>query len=320
MRAERVGVRTICRPVLMARYVATPAETGRRAGSTRLRPIRAWDTRIHTSPPSRSPERYDVFKELKLFGVHLGSGMVTMLAVGCSGAPAIDAPSVSTSAVNGTTTSARDYPYAARVNFSGSGGQYLCSGSVVSPRVVLTAGHCASAAATVEAPYAPGGSQTKQSVKVVTAPDGSDVALYVFAEAEAFQLDEYPNRATQVPSSFDARLVGRRAHGPLTGDNLLVVSEVLHARVEAGTPYVLANLDTGYVAAEHGDSGGALFIDGTRQIAAVVHGGPDYTKGFDEYARIDRVGCWIANVIFANGGEGPSVDGTERSVDDYCRK
>jgi len=242
-----------------------------------------------------------------------------MLA-GCGVGIPDDTSGTTGSAVNGATTSARDYPYAARVDFTRGNSGYSCSGTVIAPRVVLTAAHCANATATVEASYARKGKQTRQSSKVATAPDGSDVALYVFAADQAFRLDQYPIRAAHVPASFYARLVGRRAHGALTSDNLIVVSEPLQARVEDGTPYVLANLDTGYVAAEHGDSGGALFIDGTREIAAVVHGGPDYTKGSDEYARIDRVGCWIANVIFANGGEGPSVDGTVPSLATYCAK
>jgi hypothetical protein len=242
-------------------------------------------------------------------------GLTAIFAAGC-GDTAEEGSAQSASAVNGATTSARDYPYAAHVNVPSG----LCSGSVLAPRVVLTAGHCAEGSATVIAPFARNGKQTKLSKRVVSAPDGSDVALFVLSPDQAFRLDEYPNRAAQVPRSFGARLVGRRAHGALTADNQLVLSERLEARVEEGTPFVVSNLASGYVAAEHGDSGGALYLDGTREIVAVVSGGPDYTKGVDQYARIDRVGCWIASVIAANGGEGPSANGSKTSISDFCRK
>ena len=225
------------------------------------------------------------------------AGAVAML-VGCGGGGAADGTSETTESVNGATMSAIDYPYAARVDYAGGGGVYSCSGTVIAPRVILTAAHCANDNAAVEASYAPGGRQTRRSTRVVKAPDGSDVALYLLTADQAFKLVAYPKRALRVPSSFGARLVGRRAHGALTNDKLLVVSELLQAWSEGRTtPYVFADLSTGYVAAEHGDSGGALYFDGTREIAAVVHGGPDYTKGYDTFARIDRVGTLQVQIV-----------------------
>ena len=236
--------------------------------------------------------------------------------------------------VNGPTTSGKTRPFCVSL---ARGYMRFCSGVLVSPKVVLTAYHCIKDEQIlyntlfgnyVEIPYTPKGLQRRSVVKIIsTSPETDkavtkgagelDYALLILDEAVA--LSTYPARATSMPGgTFEAQILGFRAHGELGADNRMVLSAPLSARVH-DSRRIYATQKNGIVGAEHGDSGGALLKYNTWEVLGIVEGGPDYQKGSDAYTRIDQTRCFIANIIAANGGEGPQWPNNEvKTVKNYC--
>jgi hypothetical protein len=237
---------------------------------------------------------------------------------GCLGPSGPDEPeeltdTVSTSSpiVRGSVASA--YPEAALVNMHVDGQpRAVCSGAVIAPRVVLTAGHCVFGfnGWTIHTPF--GGGQTASSVEGVTYdwqvsskyvdPNYHDVGL-IFLD-NPITLKSYPLLAdVPVPSEGKIVNVGRIQSGQLSHSALFVSKplDVSDGR-ESGFPYSYAATEV----IESGDSGGPDLLVNTHTIVAVNSGAGG---GSAVLARVDLLSSWIRDQVDAHGGAGTSSEG-----------
>lgn len=210
--------------------------------------------------------------------------------------------------VNGLPASA--YTEAALVNGPG----YICSGAVIAPKIVLTAGHCVDSAQqfTVVAPYA--GNQSAKGSRSWTDyaasgeyvnPNTLDVAVIILDKA--ITLSSYPKLASS-PSAAGTRLinVGRIKNGQASYTGLFFGAPVTIKSGSWGFPksYVTEEL------IQSGDSGGPVYLEsqtGGRTIAAVNSGGGGGTQVL---ARVDLAYAKIQQLIAANGGSGGTATPT----------
>ncbi len=207
-------------------------------------------------------------------------------------------------------TAATGYPEAALVNMSQKGTQVaICSGSVIAPQVVLTAGHCVVEfdGWSVRAPYA--GNQTAKATGAATLdytstadtvdPKAHDVALIFLATP--IKLSSYPTIAkSKLASGSSIVNLGRIKDG-VASSSQVYASKAITVKdgANAGYPF-------DYVASEviqSGDSGGPDFATGTHTIVAVNSGAGG---GTEVLARVDLVSDWIAQQIASHGGTGSS--------------
>ena len=208
---------------------------------------------------------------------------------------------VSQPIVGGTTASA--YTEAALINTP----SFICSGSLIAPKVVLTAGHCVTDTNTfsIVAPFA-----NRQSARGVSKwteytqtgeyvnPNKSDVAVIVLDRA--IDLPAYPKLAqSAVPAGTKVVNVGRIDDGVASNTALFFGKEVT---VRNGSVY---GFPLSYVSEEviqSGASGGPVYLAGNaspRTIVAVNSGGGGGTQVL---ARVDLVYAKIQEIIAQSGG------------------
>ncbi len=234
-----------------------------------------------------------------------------LLVVSSTAACALEGEGASTSETLGEVVSqpivggtpATTYAEAALINAPG----FICSGSVIAPKVVLTAGHCVTDASsfTVVAPFA--NRQTARGVSKWTEytqtgqyvnPNESDVAVIVLDRA--IQLATYPKLAQSAsPAGTKVVNVGRIDDGVASSSALFFGKEVT---LRNGSPY---GFPLSYVTEEviqSGDSGGPVYLAGNaspRTIVAVNSGGGGGTQVL---ARVDLVYAKIQEIIAQSGG------------------
>ncbi len=208
----------------------------------------------------------------------------------------------------GTTASA--YPEAVLVDMK-QGGYVtsICSGSLIAPRVVLTAGHCVYGfdGWNVTAPFASG--QKASSTSGVTydwANDGEyvdpnmhDIGL-VFLSKD-IKLAQYPKIAKQgLASGSKIVNIGRIQNGQASYTKLFVSAPI---SVKSGSSY---GFPFDYVSTEiieSGDSGGPDMLPGPAPHTIVsVNSGAG--GGTEVLARVDLLASWIEGQIAAHGGSG----------------
>ena len=203
---------------------------------------------------------------------------------------------------------APSYVEAALIDMSQSGRVVsACSGALIAPRVVLTAGHCVGGfdGFTVRLPYASNQTATAEGAAVLdyvndsdfVNPNQHDVGLIFLSKA--LTLPVFPKLA-EAAVADGTRLVnvGRIQNDVLSRTDLFVGAEVTAASgARFGFPY-------SYVTSEviqSGDSGGPVFVVGQSPhlIAAVNSGGG---QGTQVLARVDLVLSWIRQQVQAHGG------------------
>ena len=207
--------------------------------------------------------------------------------------------------VNGSPASA--YTEAALINAPG----FICSGAVIAPRIVLTAGHCVVDASswTVVAPYA--GNQSAKGSKAWTDyatsgeyvnPSTLDVAVIILDKA--ITLNSYPALASSASAAGTKAVnVGRIRNGQASYSGLFFGSQVT---LKAGSAYGFPKSYISEEIIESGDSGGPVYTGSgaTRTLVAVNSGGGGGTQVL---ARVDLAYAKIQQLIAANGGSGAST-------------
>jgi Trypsin len=251
----------------------------------------------------------------------LALASIVLLCAACSAATLEPSAEVQEAAVNGATTSATAYPFAVKIDVTIAGRVRKCSGAIIAPRVVLTAGHCTPGGRSymIRAPFANGATRTTSDVLPLATRwgNGIDLALLFLPAGEAFNLNWYPARADAIPDvTFPTRIIGRISQGGAEQEQLRLSAPLLSQIYDAN--YIVATQWYFVVAGEHGDSGGPLLRSNTREIVGVLSNGPDHTVGVDQYTRIDSVRCWIEDQVAAHGGEGKRFNGSRPGRSAAC--
>jgi len=219
---------------------------------------------------------------------------------------------------------ATDYPESVLLMMTvGGTPKSLCSGSLLAPTVVLTAGHCVHGfdSWTVTAPFA--GDQTSISRSGVTYdwntdsdhvdPNAHDVAIVILDTP--ITIASYPTvAASPLADGSSVVNVGRINNGQLSS-KALYKSKPLAVKSAESAGYPFDYMGSEII--EHGDSGGPVFIPGSHTVVAVNSGGGE---GTEILARVDLVHDWILKQIPSNGdtgtggGQGGSDPGTGTST------
>jgi hypothetical protein len=246
---------------------------------------------------------------IRTFSAALCLGIVTSLAA-CAPASVSSGGDVTQShgrpIVGGTAAS--DYPEAVLVDLY-QGGQLFayCSGTLIAPSVVLTAGHCVHGADSWQITAPNAGGQTANSSGGTTYDwntDSEDVDpsmhdLGLIFLSSSITLSSYPTVASS-PLSDGSQVVniGRIDNGQLSTTDLYESQPLtVSGASNDGFPF-------DYIANEiiqPGDSGGPDMAAGTHTLVAVNSGAGG---GTEVLARVDLLASWIQQQVAANGGGG----------------
>ena len=209
--------------------------------------------------------------------------------------------------IGGTVATA--YPEAAYLNIDmTTTGGYACSGTLIAPQVVLTAGHCVDG-------------HSRWEVHVGTAYQVStSSAVYDWNEHGAETVNPAHHDIGLVFLSTPIKIASYPALSKTkAGDNTkaLNVGRVLNGVVQSGAyqaPATLVAADRigypfDYTSADviqPGDSGGPVFLSGTHTILAVNSGAGSSAQVL---ARVDLLADWLTSQVSAHSGTVPSGSG-----------
>jgi hypothetical protein len=236
---------------------------------------------------------------------------VSLLAAACSSGGPEPTATNAQAIVHGSP--AVNYPEAVYVT---SDGYVPCSGVLLTPTVVLSAGHCRGRESTYEvvAPNANG--QSAHGSSSWSPYDGnpaksSDVML-VFLDTP-IHIATYPTLgATQVAAGTQVVDIGRTLNGSIgTDDYVSAVVTIQGPGTALGFPY---NYEALPDISENGDSGGPIMLAGTHTIVAIVDVDTTEeniaeTTPLDLFARIDLVHDAIESAIASHSSSPGSKGG-----------
>jgi hypothetical protein len=212
-----------------------------------------------------------------------------------------ETPSIDEPIIQGTATT--EFPEAALIQM----GSHICSGSIIAPRVALTAGHCVTGHSswTIQVPSIKRSVTSSRAITSYTstgdkvAADQLDVAILILDTPVV--LPWYvPITNAAASNGTIATTVGRVHNGEISSQGFFVGRPVtLLDATYKGFPFAYSTDSV----VEPGDSGGPAYIGTgtTRSIVAVTSGRSDR---YDFLARVDFMGEAISQAIAQNGGQG----------------
>lgn len=214
--------------------------------------------------------------------------VLASLLAACSSSPSPEPTRQTTSAIE-HPVEATDYPESVLVNF-------FCSGTLLAPKVVLTAGHCQGAGPyTITAPHAGGQVATGSHDQSFFDgdPKTSHDLLLVFLDTP-ITIDTYPTLASALPPSGTVVVdIGRSQDGQISSTLWKTTDDVLirSGADDLGLPY---NVEALPDLSQSGDSGGAIMKKGTHELLAVVDTDTieqsiDAGTPIDLFARVDQL-------------------------------
>ncbi|MEZ4300092.1 MAG: S1 family peptidase [Polyangiaceae bacterium] len=246
-----------------------------------------------------------------------GMLLLAALFAGCAAAPdtadddvdELEAGGQEAPIVGGSKATA--YPEAALIDMGyGNNIQSACSGALITPRVVLTAGHCIGSFTDfhITLPFA-NNQKAKGKGQVLdytsngnyVEPNQHDVGLVVLSTP--LSISSYPLVANKaVPDGTKVQNIGRINNGQFSNTALFIGQPIsVKDAKSSGFPF-------DYITSEiiqPGDSGGPVMVAGTHNIVAVNSGAGGGTQVL---AKTDLVASWIKQVVDANGGGGKFGD------------
>lgn len=241
------------------------------------------------------------------------SWLAATLALGCSGSAADrasnggEATGTVIESIIGASP-ASSYVEGALVNMRAvNGAGYACTGTLIAPKVVLTAGHCVDGMTSWDVTV---GGAHRASTSAETFdwnengseqvnPLHHDIGLVYLSNA--ITLPSYPTLATgPVADGTMVVNVGRIKDGTFT-NSLYQAKTTVRGALRAGYPFDYYSTDV----IQPGDSGGPVFVDGTHTLVAVNSGAG---SGTQVLARVDLLAGWIAARVSAHGEAKDSSD------------
>jgi hypothetical protein len=183
-----------------------------------------------------------------------------------------------------------------------------CSGSLIAPQVVLTAGHCVDGfnGWRIKAPFAGDQSVTASDSETydwneggaeTVNPDHHDIGLVYLPTA--ITIDSYPILSQKKIRGADQIVnIGRIQDGTLSNQELYVSSPIqVTDGAASGYPFDYAADEI----IQSGDSGGPdILVGGAQHTIVAVNSGAG--TGSEVLARVDLLYAWIADRVQAHGG------------------
>jgi hypothetical protein len=248
---------------------------------------------------------------LKYLGARAATlAVLVMSTVGCAAGDdegLDESEQVQTPIVGGSKAAA--YPEATLLEMSAQGVvKGYCSGAVIAPQVVLTAGHCVAGFTgwSVSAPFLSQTAKASSGEVFDYKDDGSKAVNRDQHDVGLVYLDS-PIMVPQYPVLADAPLatgtsvvsIGRIDNGKLSSSALFVSQPLAVASAAPVYPYSYVSRQV----IESGDSGGPVQVPGStpHKVVAVNSGSG---ASMQVLARVDLLKTWITERIAAHGGSG----------------
>ena len=222
---------------------------------------------------------------------------------------AIDTPGVTARIINGTVTT--QFPSVGKV---GDASDYGCSGTLIAPQFVLTAGHCAEGVSDTAGRFMIG-NQEYRTTKVYLHPNynigqlGNDAAN----DIAIFKLDRPVTNVTPSPIYRSNPAVGQLltlvgfgygGTGTSGSDGVYGIKRMGTTPIDSVSSKLISwNFDNNSESnTAPGDSGGAAFITagGINFLAGVTSGGSQDNAGIGDNSfdtRVDAYAAWIDSIV-----------------------